>query len=242
MAYFDLTHRHTLDSPRVKSITCLGSRSGAFRVTRQLLASCVWGIYVLKMFQKEHRHVFGNEGAFIVNIRMLRAILLSIALPLFSVPANADHGPKRCGSDKYSLTLLLIGLAKVGPFDVAIQSFGNKPTVVIPEIRVANFDRIFNDKMNLATIISKNDDYVYVRFNSKRGIDALTPMQGMSMSKTALGAAVGSLFCAGDIKSLDETMGQYTVSLQGTPYDKVTIRNVLQMNSGVTPLNRRTFA
>ena len=121
------------------------------------------------------------------------------------------------------------------------SEFGNKPTVVIPEIRVANFDRIFNDKMNLATIISKNNDYVYVRFNSKEESTRSHQCKGCRCRKPPWGCRWES-FCAGDIKSLDETMGQYTVSLQGTPYDKVTIRNVLQMNSGVTPLNRRTFA
>ena len=58
------------------------------------------------------------------------------------------------------------------------------------------------------------------------------------MSKTALGAAVGSLVCTGEIQSLDDPMGQYSISLRNTPYKDVTIRNVLQMNSGVTPPNR----
>ena len=213
---------------------------GCFRSNATATRSLRAGDICLKsVFQKRHRYVSGNEGVFTVNNRMLGAILFSIALPLFSVPANADHGPEKMWKRQIQPYFTAHRTGKVGPFDVAIQSFGNEPTVAIPEIRVANFDRIFNDKVNLATIISKNNDYVYVRFNAKRGIDALTPMQGMSMSKTALGAAVGSLFCAGNIKSLDETMGQYTVSLQGTPYDKVTIRNVLQMNSGVTPLNRK---
>ena len=58
------------------------------------------------------------------------------------------------------------------------------------------------------------------------------------MSKTALGAAVGSLVCDGSIKSLDDEIGLYSVGLRDTPYSKILIRNVLQMNSGVTPLNR----
>ena len=58
----------------------------------------------------------------------------------------------------------------------------------------------------------------------------------MSMSKTALSAAVGSLLCDGAIKSLDDPMGKYSKNLKSTPYADVSIRNVLQMNSGVTPL------
>ena len=54
----------------------------------------------------------------------------------------------------------------------------------------------------------------------------------------ALGAAVGSLVCDGSIKSLDDEIGLYSVGLRDTPYSKILIRNILQMNSGVTPLNR----
>ena len=61
----------------------------------------------------------------------------------------------------------------------------------------------------------------------------------MSMSKTALGAAVGSLVCDGSIKSLDDEIGLYAIGLRDTPYSKISIRNVLQINSGVTPPNRK---
>ena len=60
------------------------------------------------------------------------------------------------------------------------------------------------------------------------------------MSKTALGAAVGSLVCDGSIKSLDDEIGTYAFGLRETAYNKISIRNVFtQMNSGVTPLGRR---
>ena len=59
------------------------------------------------------------------------------------------------------------------------------------------------------------------------------------MSKTALGAAIGSLVCDGSIKSLDNEIGVYAIGLRDTPYSKISIRNVLQMNSGVTPPNRK---
>ena len=45
----------------------------------------------------------------------------------------------------------------------------------------------------------------------------------MSMSKTALAAAVGSLKCNGSNKTLDDEMGTYSKFLKTTPYSKVTI-------------------
>ena len=108
----------------------------------------------------------------------------------------------------------------------------------VKQIKEQNFDKFFDDKYNLAAIVRKNNKTVYARFDDDKKINSQTPLQGMSMSKTALGAAVGSLVCDGSIKSLDDEIGLYSVGLRDTPYSKILIRNVLQMNSGVTPPNR----
>ena len=52
------------------------------------------------------------------------------------------------------------------------------------------------------------------------------------MSKTAISASVGSLICEGRIKHLDDRLGVYSSFLKKAFAD-VTVRNVLQMNSGV---------
>ena len=173
-----------------------------------------------------------------MGIQVLKTVILLTAWIIFFSPVHADHGPKKMWKRGIQPYFTAHQTGKLGPFDVAIQSFGKTPSGGIHEIQTEQFDRIFNDKHNLATIVRKNDEVVYVRFNEKLGINALTPMHGMSMSKTALGAAVGSLVCTGEIQSLDDPMGQYSISLRNTPYKGVTIRNVLQMNSGVTPPNR----
>jgi CubicO group peptidase (beta-lactamase class C family) len=59
------------------------------------------------------------------------------------------------------------------------------------------------------------------------------------MSKTALASAIGSLICSKQIASIDDVMSKYSKSLLKTPYEDVTIRNALQMNSGVTPPGRK---
>ena len=61
----------------------------------------------------------------------------------------------------------------------------------------------------------------------------------MSMSKTALAAAIGSLICSKEIGSINDAMSKYSKSLLKTPYEDVTIRNALQMNSGVTPPGKK---
>ena len=56
------------------------------------------------------------------------------------------------------------------------------------------------------------------------------------MSKTALATSIGVLLCNGLIKSLDDELGKYSPSLAQTPFSKISIKNTLQMNSGVEPI------
>ena len=77
---------------------------------------------------------------------------------------------------------------------------------------------------------------MYARYNKKRNIDNNIMLHGMSMSKTALSTAVGSLLCHGKIASLSDDLGKYSPSLAKTPYAKMSIKNTLQMNSGVEPV------
>ena len=123
-----------------------------------------------------------------------------------------------------------------GPFKINIQSYGEKLNNEPINIKKNNYDNIFKDKYNLAALIRKNNEFVYTRFNQKRNIDSNTILHGMSMSKTALATSVGVLLCNGTIESLDDELGKYSPSLAQTPFSKISIKNTLQMNSGVEPI------
>ena len=58
------------------------------------------------------------------------------------------------------------------------------------------------------------------------------------MSKTAVAASIGSLLCSGKIKSLEDKTGEYSEFLASTPFGRSSIKDVLQMSSGVSPLGR----
>jgi len=60
----------------------------------------------------------------------------------------------------------------------------------------------------------------------------------MSMSKTAASTVIGNLLCEGKIKSLDDAAGNYSATLKASPYANIRIKNILQMNSGVSPIGR----
>jgi len=55
-----------------------------------------------------------------------------------------------------------------------------------------------------------------------------------SVAKSYLSALFGVVLAEGHIESLDDPVTKYAPSLAGTAYDAATIRNVLQMSSGVT--------
>ena len=127
---------------------------------------------------------------------------------------------------------------KLGKFDVNFVKFGTIPKQAKTSVENKNFDRMFKDKFNLATIVMKSTEIVYERYNTNRKVNSNTPLLGMSMSKTAASASVGHLLCNNKIRSLNDKAGDYSPTLKETPYADVTIKNILQMNSGISPLGR----
>lgn len=166
--------------------------------------------------------------------RSVLCIFVLFGLPHFAL---ADHGPKKMWKRQIQPYFTAHKTGKMGPFSIHVHSHGQEKTISLPVSKNTAFDKIFKDRVNLAAILRDKGAVTYTRFNKKRGIDANTLLHGMSMSKTALAAAVGSLNCSGQIKSLRDPMGTYSTILTGTPYANVSIKNVLQMNSGVSPLN-----
>ena len=148
----------------------------------------------------------------------------------------ADHGPKKLWKRGIIPYFDVHETKMMGPFKINVHVYGKKKDLDAASIKKENFDNIFKDKNNLAVLIRKNNKLVYSRYNKKRKINNNTILHGMSMSKTAVSTAIGSLLCNGKIESLDDELGKYSPSLKQTPYSKITIRNTLQMNSGVAPI------
>lgn len=168
----------------------------------------------------------------------MRKILFGIlTLVFFANNSFADHSPKRMMQNMKAFSQLST-TGKLGPFDVNFFLYGEIPNNEPTSMANKKFDKILADKMNLAAIIMQDGNIVYERYASKRKIDSNTPLMGMSMSKTAISASIGALLCDGKISSLDDTAKQHSKFLATTPYSNISIRNILQMNSGVSPLGR----
>ena len=167
---------------------------------------------------------------------MFKLISSIVIFSSLSSVSFADHGPKKMWKRQIVPYFDVHETKMMGPFKINVHSYGEKKNLEVTNVKKENFDNIFKDKLNLATLIRKNDELVYARYNKKRNIDNNTILHGMSMSKTALSTAVGTLLCNGKIDSLSDELGKYSPSLKQTPYSKITIRNTLQMNSGVAPI------
>ena len=164
-------------------------------------------------------------------------IILS-AILLIDTVACADHPPKKLMRN-FKAYGQLGETGKLGPFSVNVAKFGSLPDLPITSSPDKGYSTFLSDKFNLASIVMKKGHVVHEAYNGRRNIDSNTPLLGMSMSKTAAAASVGSLICDGRIKSIDDKVGAYSSFLDDTAFADVTVRNILQMNSGVSSLGRK---
>ena len=167
---------------------------------------------------------------------MFKFLFSTVMFITYSFITLADHGPKKMWKRQIVPYFDVHETKMMGPFKINVHAYGKKKDLDAASVKKENFDNIFKDKNNLAVLIRKNNKLVYSRYNKKRKINNNTILHGMSMSKTAVSTAIGSLLCNGKIESLDDELGKYSPSLKQTPYSKITIRNTLQMNSGVAPI------
>jgi CubicO group peptidase (beta-lactamase class C family) len=113
-----------------------------------------------------------------------------------------------------------------------------------------DFSYEFNGKMHQATdilegnftnalLILKHGEIVYEKYLNNT--DAGTHFVSYSMAKSFLSTLIGLAVSDGSIHSLDDPLVKYIPELKGSGYDGVTIRQTLQMRSGVDYEERYDF-
>jgi hypothetical protein len=113
-----------------------------------------------------------------------------------------------------------------------VPTANNKPSMAPIEVQNPALEKIFDKPSNIAALVLNNGKLIFERYHPS--INSNRPIWGTSIAKTATATAVGKLLCSGKIKSLDDQLGKYSPILADTVYSKVTIRNALQMRSGVS--------
>jgi CubicO group peptidase (beta-lactamase class C family) len=98
---------------------------------------------------------------------------------------------------------------------------------------------ILQDNFTNALLILKHGRIVYEKYLNNTNAD--THFVSFSMAKSFLSALIGLAVADGSIHSLDDQLVAYIPELKGTGYDGVTIRQTLQMRSGLKYEERYDF-
>jgi CubicO group peptidase (beta-lactamase class C family) len=89
----------------------------------------------------------------------------------------------------------------------------------------------FTQKNVAGLLVIKDGNIVYERYGLGNNQDSL--WVSFSVAKSVVSMLVGAAIQDGYIKSVDEKVTDYLPRLKGSSYDQVTIKNLLQMASGV---------
>jgi CubicO group peptidase (beta-lactamase class C family) len=93
------------------------------------------------------------------------------------------------------------------------------------------YDRFAEDTFTNALLVIRDGKIVFEDYRNKSS--ARTHFISFSMAKTITSMLVGIALEQGKIASLDDRAEKYVPELKGSGYDGVTIRQVMQMRSGV---------
>jgi CubicO group peptidase (beta-lactamase class C family) len=99
------------------------------------------------------------------------------------------------------------------------------------EINGVPFEKFLEEKKTVAFLIIKNDSIQYEKYFS--GYDDTRIVPSFSMAKSVTSILIGCALDDGFIKSVDEPVTNYLTELKPNGFDKVTIKHLLQMTSGI---------
>ena len=109
------------------------------------------------------------------------------------------------------------------PLDLAKISFRFNDTI-------RTISDFIHDTKAVGIIVLKNDTILFEKYN---GIEAESKWISFSVAKSVTSLLYGAALQDGYIKSLDEKLTRYIHELAGSVYDSVSLKDLLQMSSGV---------
>ncbi len=115
------------------------------------------------------------------------------------------------------------------PFEKELQPLPEVVTVAGKELPLSD---LLEQLDTTALVIVKDDKIVFEKYY--QGTNANDLRISWSVAKSFMSGLYGPVLETGLIKSLDDRVEQYVPNLTGTAYEGATIRNVLNMASGVT--------
>jgi CubicO group peptidase (beta-lactamase class C family) len=117
------------------------------------------------------------------------------------------------------------------PFELPEQLVELGPTRISGVGKELTIDQYLVQQSVAGLLVIKNGVIVYERY--RLGNNRQSRWLSYSVTKSITSMLVGAAIKDGYIKSVNETVSDYLPRLKGTAYEKVSIRNILQMSSGV---------
>lgn len=117
--------------------------------------------------------------------------------------------------------------ADTSPYSFQTTNSGKFPI----ELNGTSFDKYLEDNKTVAFLIIKNDTIQYEKYF--KGYDKESIVPSFSMAKSITSILIGCAIDEGLIKSVDEPITNYIPELTKNGFDKVTIKHLLQMTSGI---------
>lgn len=117
--------------------------------------------------------------------------------------------------------------ADTSTFNFQLTNTGKFPK----ELNNVSFDTYLEDNKTVAFLIIKNDTIQYEKYF--KGYDKESIVPSFSMAKSVTSILIGCAIDEGLIKSVDEPITNYIPELIKNGFDKVTIKHLLQMTSGI---------
>lgn len=117
--------------------------------------------------------------------------------------------------------------ADASPFNFQVTNDGKFPK----ELNNIPFDKYLEDNKTVAFLIIKNDTIQYEKYFKGYNKESIVP--SFSMAKSVTSILIGCAIDEGLIKSIDEPITNYIPELSKNGFDKVTIKHLLQMTSGI---------
>jgi CubicO group peptidase (beta-lactamase class C family) len=113
------------------------------------------------------------------------------------------------------------------PYNFQTTNSGKFPK----ELNGNTFDNYLEDNKTVAFLIIKNDTIQYEKYF--KGYDKQSIVPSFSMAKSVTSILIGCAIDEGLIKSVDEPITNYIPELTKNGFNKVTIKHLLQMTSGI---------
>lgn len=116
-------------------------------------------------------------------------------------------------------------------FQFAVAEAGRVPKNIGVDGKDHDFEPYLKDNKTVAFLIIQNDTIQYEKYF--RGYDQSSIVPSFSMAKSVTSILIGCAIDDGLIASADEPITDYIPEIKENGFEKVTIKNLLQMTSGL---------